>query len=70
VIVRAFGRFLWDFVVGEDWVPAAGIVLLLGVAALAVHAAGVNAWWLPPGGVIALLALTVGRGMPRAPRKP
>lgn len=64
-MIRAVGRFLWDFVVGDDWLPAAGIVVLLGVTAAAVHAAGVDVWWLPPLAVVGLLGLTVGRGTPR-----
>jgi len=57
----AFVRFLWDFVVGDDWVSAAGVVLLLAAVALAVHAGSVNAWWLLPPGVIVVLALTLRR---------
>ena len=36
--VRAFGRFWFDFVVGEDWRSAAGVVGVLGVGALALRA--------------------------------
>jgi hypothetical protein len=32
--VAAFGRFWWDFVVGDDWRVAAGVVAALGVGAL------------------------------------
>jgi hypothetical protein len=59
--LAALGRFWWDFVVGDDWRVAVGVVLALGATA-AVAAAGVDAWWLPPPAVAALLALSVRRG--------
>ena len=34
--VAAFGRFWWEFVVGEDWRIAAGVVAALAVGALLV----------------------------------
>jgi hypothetical protein len=34
--VRAFGRFWWDFIVGEDWRIAAGVVLVLAAGAVLV----------------------------------
>ncbi|MBA3264601.1 MAG: hypothetical protein H0T69_19460 [Thermoleophilaceae bacterium] len=35
---RGFGRFWFDFVVGEDWRIAAGVVVVLGLGALALRA--------------------------------
>ena len=58
--IRAFGHFWWDFVVGDDWRSAAGVVLALGVTATLV-AAGVNAWWLMPAAVVAVLWLSLQR---------
>jgi hypothetical protein len=58
--VRAFGLFWWDFVVGDDWRSAAGVVLAVGVTA-ALVAAGVNAWWLMPAAVVAVLWLSLSR---------
>ena len=58
--VRAFGRFWWDFVVGDDWRSAAGVVLAVGVTA-ALVAAGVDAWWLMPAAVAAVLWLSLRR---------
>jgi hypothetical protein len=34
--VRTFAHFWWDFIVGEDWRIAAGVTLVLVVAALLV----------------------------------
>jgi len=58
--VRAFGRFWWDFIVGDDWRVAAGIVLAIGLTSLLTHR-GVNAWWLLPVAVALLLAGAVFR---------
>jgi hypothetical protein len=67
-MMRAAWDFLWDFVVGDDWVPAAGIVGLLAVTALLVHAAHANPWWLVPPAVVMLLGTTVWRALPRPAR--
>jgi hypothetical protein len=34
--LRGFGRFWFDFVVGDDWRIALGVVLVLGLGALLV----------------------------------
>jgi hypothetical protein len=52
--VRRFAAFWWDFVVGDDWRIAAGVVLALGLSAV-LAAAGPPAWWLLPLAVAALL---------------
>jgi hypothetical protein len=58
--LRAFGRFWWDFVVGDDWRAAAGIVVALGVTA-ALVAAHVDAWWVLPASVVLVLWLSLRR---------
>ena len=58
--VAAFGRFWWDFVVGDDWRVALGIALALGATAI-VAAAGLDAWWLLPLCVAVVLGLSVRR---------
>ncbi|HWD34771.1 MAG TPA: hypothetical protein VG840_01335 [Casimicrobiaceae bacterium] len=55
-----FLRFWWDFVVGDDWRAALGIALAIGIAA-ALVAAGVDAWWLIPIGVVAVLYASLRR---------
>ena len=47
--LEAFLRFLWDFVVGDDWRTAVGVALALGVTAVAAGA-GLTAWWIMPVG--------------------
>jgi len=38
-LVAGFGRFWWDFIVGDDWRIAAGVLLVLGVGAVLVSTA-------------------------------
>ncbi|HEX6788140.1 MAG TPA: hypothetical protein VF091_02770 [Gaiellaceae bacterium] len=59
-LVRAFGHFWWDFVVGDDWRAAAGVGLAIGITA-ALVAAGLDAWWLMPAAVAAVLGLSLRR---------
>jgi hypothetical protein len=34
--LRGFGRFWWDFIVGDDWRIAAGVTVVLAIGALLV----------------------------------
>jgi hypothetical protein len=58
--IRAFGRFWWDFVVGDDWRAAAGVVIAIGATA-ALVAGGVDAWWLMPAAVALVLFVSLRR---------
>ena len=53
-------RAIWDFVVGDDWITAAGVVVAGGAAA-ALQSAGVAAWWVLPIAVVVLLTHSVTR---------
>lgn len=59
-LVKAFLEGVWDFVVGDDWRTALGVVLALALTAL-LAAAGVAAWWVMPVTVVALLGLSLRR---------
>jgi hypothetical protein len=63
--VVAFFRFWYDFIVGDDWRIAAGVVAAIGLTALIAHG-GINAWWLLLVSVIAVLVASVRRGAARA----
>jgi hypothetical protein len=41
-IVAGFARFWWDFIVGDDWRIAAGVLAVLAVGALLVSSAGAS----------------------------
>jgi hypothetical protein len=51
---------VWDFIVGDDWVTAAGVVVALGATA-AIAGAGVSAWWVMPVAIVAILCLSLRR---------
>jgi hypothetical protein len=52
---------VWEFVVGDDWRTAAGVVMALAATAL-LASAGVAAWWVMPLAVLGLLGLSLRRG--------
>lgn len=54
---RRFALGVWDFVVGDDWLTAIGVVAALGVTAI-VGGAG---WWVMPPAVAALLGQSLIR---------
>ena len=58
--MRQFGRFWYDFVVGDDWRVAAGVVAAVAVTYALAHN-GVTAWWILPPATAAVLALAVRR---------
>jgi hypothetical protein len=60
--LKAFGRFWWDFVVGDDWSVAALVAVAIGATA-AFEAAGVAAWWLLPLAVPLVLWLSLRRAI-------
>jgi hypothetical protein len=61
--VRAFGLFVYDFVIGDDWWVAAGVAVALIVTYLLAHAATVTAWWLVPVAVAVLMPVSLWRAV-------
>ncbi len=51
---------VWDFVVGDDWRVALGVVVGIGLTALVATTAAA-AWWVLPLAVVALLADSLRR---------
>ena len=62
--LKAFGRFWWNFIVGDDWRVALGVAVALAATYLLTHH-GVNAWWLLPVAVAAVLAGSLVRATRR-----
>jgi hypothetical protein len=60
--LAAFGRFWWEFVIGDDWVVAALVAVGIGATA-ALAAAGVTAWWLLPLAVLLVLWVSLRRAI-------
>lgn len=59
--VKSFGLFWWDFIVGDDWLVAAAVVVGLALTAALVHLAGVDAWWLLPVLALGLIPVSIRR---------
>ena len=57
-LLKTFGRFWYDFIVGDDWRLAIGAVAAITVMFAAAHH-DVNAWWLLPVAVPTLLGVSL-----------
>ena len=57
--IAAFGRFWWDFVVGDDWVAAAGVAIGLAITA------ALASWWVLPIAVAIVLSVSLARAAAR-----
>ena len=64
-----FGRFWYDFIVGEEWTIAVVAVLAVGATGFATRL-GWNAWPLLPLAVVGTLALSAWRVVRRIPSQP
>lgn len=53
--LKAFGAFWWDFIVGDDWRMALGVVVALAATA-GLSQLAVPSWWVVP--IVALAGLT------------
>jgi hypothetical protein len=62
--LRGFGAFWWDFIVGDDWVIAAAVVVALGGTAL-IARSGWAGWWLLPVVTASVLTLSLHRATRR-----
>ncbi|HET9691831.1 MAG TPA: hypothetical protein VFP61_11815 [Acidimicrobiales bacterium] len=60
--LRAFGAFWYDFVVGDDWRVAIGVVIALA-ATYGLSRTSVPAWWLVPCAVVVLLSASLWRAV-------
>jgi hypothetical protein len=65
--LRRFGAFWWDFIVGDDWRIAAGVIVALIITAALVRAA-VPAWWLLPAAALIILTGSLLRAVREARR--
>ncbi|HEY2353330.1 MAG TPA: hypothetical protein VGH79_00335 [Gaiellaceae bacterium] len=60
--LAAFGRFWWDFVVGDDWRVAVLVVAAIGATAALAHS-DITAWWLMPVAALLILWLSLRRAI-------
>ena len=56
--LKAFLLFWYDFVVGDDWTIAVGVLVALIVSAL-LAARKLNAWWVMPAAAVVMLAISL-----------
>jgi hypothetical protein len=63
--VKRFALFWYDFVIGDDWIIAVGVVSAIA-GTYGLHQAGLRDWWLLPVAVIGILALALVRANRRA----
>ena len=56
--VASLLRFVWDFVVGDDWRIAAAVAATL-VVMLVLSNAGAAVWWLLPAVVLTVLGVSI-----------
>ncbi len=61
-MARAAARGAWEFVVGDDWRVALGVIATLALTALAA-AVGSGAWWVCPPATLAILYRSVRRAI-------
>lgn len=58
--MKGAARGVWEFVVGDDWRVALGIVATLSATAV-IAALDLPAWWLSPIATVAILHRSVRR---------
>ncbi|MBI5879847.1 MAG: hypothetical protein HZB53_19545 [Chloroflexi bacterium] len=63
-VIARFFAFWYDFIVGDDWTVAVGVLLALAVTAWLVGT-GIAVWWVMPLAVTLLLALSLARAVRR-----
>jgi hypothetical protein len=66
--LKAFGLFWYDFVIGDDWSVAAGVVIALALTAV-ISRTSAPAWWILPVVVVVLLPVSVWREIRATRRK-
>jgi len=63
--IRGFLVFWYDFIIGDDWLVAAGVVVLLAAGGALAHAnLQTLAWLLMPSGTVVILTLSLRRALP------
>jgi F0F1-type ATP synthase assembly protein I len=66
--LRAFGKFWYDFVVGDDWRVALTVVVALGATLVADRLTGTAPWWIVVAAVAVVLPASIYRVTRRAQR--
>ena len=64
--IVAVVKFLYEFIVGDDWTVAAAVLIGLIVSAI-LNVNHVAAWWLIPVIVVVMLGVSLRRASNRLP---
>jgi hypothetical protein len=64
--LRAFAGFWYDFIVGDDWKVAVGVVIALAVTYVLAHHGHASTWWVVPVAVILLLPMSIRTAIRRS----
>ena len=56
--IQTFGKFWYDFIIGDDWRVALGVTTAIALLYVVAHQ-GMNWWWLLPVAVAGLLAVSL-----------
>lgn len=68
--MTGFLRFWYDFIVGDDWRVAVGVITALALT-YALSTTSIPTWWIVPATVAILLPLSLRRvARPHRPRPP
>jgi len=62
--IAAFGRFWYSFIIGDDWLAAAGVLVMLG-GSYGLIKLGIAAWWFGPAVILATVSITIKRALLR-----
>jgi hypothetical protein len=65
--LRAFGAFWYDFIIGDDWVVAVGVMIALVATFVLTRVTSAPLWWIVPAAVLVLLPVSLRRGTRRTP---
>jgi len=63
--LRSFGAFWYDFVVGDDWRVAIGVVLAIALTYALSVTTSLAVWWVLPVAVVVLLPYSLLRAVRR-----
>ncbi len=59
--LKSFGAFWYDFVIGDDWRVAVGVVLALTLTYALAHHGYPGVWWIVPAALLILLPVSIRR---------
>lgn len=59
--LKAFGAFWYDFIIGDDWRVALGVVAALALTWWIGHSTSAPSWWLLPVFVAVVLPYSLYR---------